>query len=85
MRKSLPMCWLKLVVMAILPASVPQARSASPSNYTRLLPVPAPRIITNSVSYPGPYEAGNLLDNDGQWCMATASTISNGSPQSPRR
>jgi alpha-mannosidase len=35
-----------------------------PTNFTRLEPLPAPKIIASAAAYPGQYEAGNLVDGD---------------------
>ena len=67
MRKSLPICCLDFAVAAILLASAQQLHSGSnPSQYTRLLQVPPPRIIASATSYPGRYQAANLVDSDAQ-------------------
>src|SRR5580765_1830768 len=67
MRKSLPICCLDLAVLAILSVSARQVYSgSSPSQYTRLLQVPPPRIVASAMPYPGQYQAANLVDNDTQ-------------------
>jgi hypothetical protein len=67
MRKSLPICCLEFAVAAILSASGQQVYSgSSPSQYTRLVQVPPPKIVAHAASYPGQYQVANLLDNDAQ-------------------
>ena len=59
------MCWLALIVIALLPASAEPAHSAAGStNFTRLLQLPAPKIVTSAEPYPGQYDASNLIDDD---------------------
>jgi alpha-mannosidase len=35
-----------------------------PTNFTRLVQLPSPRLVDAATSYPGPYAAANLLDGD---------------------
>src|SRR5258708_11699775 len=36
----------------------------SPAGYTRLEPLPAPKIVASAEPYPGNYDPGNLLDGN---------------------
>jgi len=67
MPKSLATRSADLVLGAMLFICLPPVYAASaPVSYTRLLQLKAPTIVESSPSYPGPYEASNLLDGDGQ-------------------
>ena len=52
-----------LLAAAILGCWTGISLNANAAGFTPLLPAPAPRIVSNSVAYPGGhYEASNLLD-----------------------
>lgn len=40
------------------------AQNTGPAHFTLLAQLPAPKLIDNSAAYPGPYGAGNLLDEN---------------------
>src|SRR5579859_1280026 len=45
--------------------SVCNGQNASrPAHFTRLVQLPAPSLVASTAAYPGPYEAGNLLDGE---------------------
>lgn len=59
-----PVCSAVLLLLGVSSSATLGAEqsAASPSSFTRLVPLPAPRLIDSATAYPGPYGAGNLLD-----------------------
>jgi alpha-mannosidase len=65
MRKSLAFCLAGLALGICFFVSVELADSAEvAATYTRLQPLPAPKITASATAYPGPYAARNLLDGN---------------------
>ena len=66
MLKFRPVCFASLLLMGVGSSWAVGAgqTEASPSGFTRLVPLAAPRLIASATAYPGPYGAGNLLDSD---------------------
>src|SRR5579859_7548629 len=66
MRKLRHIWFVGVIAGAGLCSSAFSAESSIPTRFTRLVPLPAPRLVSSADAYPGAYEASRLLDGDGR-------------------
>src|SRR5260221_3376214 len=65
MRKLLPAWFLSVASgLSLLTYNCLGAGTATPTSFTRLERLPAPKIVDSAAAYPGPYQPGNLMDGD---------------------